>query len=135
MTLPEAIIAAQLEWTGIQKLKIDLLRHVRNTNMTLRASAVLDGPASVAAATAEHTPPRFARSERKAAAAPRPLSPSLSPCRHPYPTEVCCNCQGVGHFPAACPEPRRERRRGHSPARVNCVGDDRGNQPDQAEEN
>lgn len=130
VSFPEVVTAAQIYWEGVQKIKVDVRRHVRNTTTPIRVATVAaDGPA-VAAATMAMPPPRFARVEREDPRPPR----SPSPRRDPRPTDVCFNCDGLGHFSRECPEPRRgDRGRPRSP-RVNVLAED-GARDDQAQEN
>lgn len=44
VSLPEAITTAQIYWTGIQKLKVDMRRHIRNTTTPIRVGAVSELP-------------------------------------------------------------------------------------------
>lgn len=121
VSLPEAITAAQIYWTGIQKMKVDLRRHIRNTTTPIRVATVPDAVGVAAAVVTPPLPPRFARVERDTPAVPRPRSPS--PRRAAAPTDECYNCHNFGHFLAECPEPRRPRRQDRDAGRVNAVVD------------
>eukprot|EP00170_Pyropia_yezoensis_P001713 contig_7317_g1717 len=124
VSLPEAVTTAQIYWTGLQKVKVDLRRHIRNTTSPIRVGAVPEGGENVAAAVTPPLPPRFARVERGGAVSPR--GRSLSPRRQATATDECFNCHGLGHFSAECPEPRKERRPAPEAARVNVVAEAEG---------
>lgn len=76
VSLPQAITTAQIYWTGLQKLKVDIRRHVRNTTTPIRVGTIPDASPAVVAAVTPPMPPRFARVESEVAAAPRGRFPS-----------------------------------------------------------
>lgn len=118
VSLPEAITTAQIYWTGVQKVKVDLRRHIRNTTSPIRVGAVSEAVVANVAVTPPQ-PPRFARTERNAT----PASRSPSPRRTATSTDECYNCHRFGHFSSDCPEPRRERRRSSTDRAVTAFVD------------